>query len=54
MKAQPSFASTMLLVIAFSIFLTLAMAFVALPHNISMHFGDAAQGPATAATYHLT
>lgn len=54
MKAQPSFAATMLMVIAFSILATITMAFVTLPHNVAMHFGEAPHGPATAATYHLT
>ncbi len=32
----------------------MVVAFLALPYNISMHFGEATQLSATAASYHLT
>lgn len=54
MTKQPSFAQDMFMVICGCIVSIMVVAFLALPHNISMHFGEASQLSAAAASYHLT
>lgn len=54
MTKQPSFSQTMFMVVFGCIAATMVVAFLTVPHNISMHFGEASQLSATAASYHLT